>query len=107
MYVVAMDTLLPCQQKQVLITLLFEDIRTSFLVHTFLKATAISGIPCCYGYLVILATEAGGYNIAVEDIQTSYLLQMFLEVLVIYGISCGYGHNVTMATEACTCNNTV
>ena len=89
---------------QVLITLLFEGIRTSYLVHTFLEATAISGIPCCYGYLVILATEIGAYNMLFESIQTSYLVQMFLEVLEISGISCCYGHHVTMATEARTCN---
>ena len=79
MYVVAMDTLLPCQQKQVLITLLFEGIRTSFLVHTFLKATAISGIPCCYGYLVILATEAGGYNIALKIYKLHICCRCFLK----------------------------
>ena len=60
-----MDTLLPWQQKQGLITLLFEDIRTSYLVHTFLEATAISGMSCFYGYLVTIATEAGADNIAV------------------------------------------
>ena len=60
-----MDTLLPWQQKQVLITLLFEGIRTSYLVHTFLEGTEISGISCCYGYFVTMATEAGTYNIAV------------------------------------------
>ena len=51
--------------QQVLITLLFEGIGILFLVHTFLEATAISGISCCHGHLVILATEAGAYNIAV------------------------------------------
>ena len=60
-----MDILLPWQQKRVLKTLLFEGIRTSYLVRTFLEATAISGIACCYGYLVTLATETGAYNIAV------------------------------------------
>ena len=60
-----MDILLPWQQKHAPITLLFEGIRTSYLLHTFLEATAISGVTCCYGYLVILATEAGAYNIAV------------------------------------------
>ena len=35
-----MDTLLPWQQKQVLITLQFEGIRTSYLVHSFLETTA-------------------------------------------------------------------
>ena len=59
-----MDTLLPWQQKQVLIALLLEGIRTSHLVYTFLEATAISGITCCYGYLVTMATEADAYNIA-------------------------------------------
>ena len=62
----AMDTLLPWQKKQVLITLLFEGIRTSYLVYTFLEATAISGIACCYGCLVTIATEAGAYNIAFQ-----------------------------------------
>ena len=27
--------------------------------------TAVTGITCCYGYLVTMATEAGAYNIAV------------------------------------------
>ena len=56
--------MLPWQQKQVLITLLLEGIRTSYLVHSFLEATAIFGIACCYGYLVTMATEVGAYNIA-------------------------------------------
>ena len=60
-----MDTLLPLQQKQVLITLLFEGIGTLFLVHTFLEPTAVSGVTCCYGYLVAMATEASTYNIDV------------------------------------------
>ena len=42
-----------------------EGIRTSYLVHTFLEAIAISDISCRYGYLVTMATEAGTYNIAV------------------------------------------
>ena len=57
--------LLPWQQKQVLITLLFEGIRTLYLVHAFLEATAVSGIACCYGYLVTMATKSGAYNIGV------------------------------------------
>ena len=48
-----------------LITLLFEGISTSYSVHTSLELTAISGITCCYGYLVTMATEVGAYNIAV------------------------------------------
>ena len=70
-----MDILLPSQQKHALIVLLlvllFEGIRTSYLLHTFLEATAIFGISCCYGYLVTMATKAGAYNIAVEGIRTS------------------------------------
>ena len=31
----------------------------------FLVPTAVSGITCCYGYLVTMATEADTYNIAV------------------------------------------
>ena len=60
-----MDTLLPWQQKHALITLLFEGIRTSYLVHIFLAETAISGIICCFGYLVTMATEVGNYNIRI------------------------------------------
>ena len=44
--------------------MLFEGIRTSYLVYAFLEATEISGISC-YGYFVTMATEAGTYNIAV------------------------------------------
>ena len=61
-----MNTLLPWQQKHVLITLLLEGIRILYLLHAFLEATAIIGITCCYGYLVTMATEAGAYNIAVR-----------------------------------------
>ena len=61
-----MDILLPWQQKHALITLLFEGIGTLLLVHIFLEPTAVSGITCCYGYLVTMATEAGTYNIAVQ-----------------------------------------
>ena len=78
-----MDTLLPWQQKQVLITLLFEGIRTSYLVHTFLEATAISGITCCYGYLVTIA-----------------LLQWQQKEVLITLLFEGIGYHVTMATEA-------
>ena len=59
-----MDILLPWQQKHALMTLLFEGIRTSYLLHKFLEATAISGIHCCYGYLDTVATKVGVYNIA-------------------------------------------
>ena len=59
-----MVILLPWQQKHALITLLFEGIRTSYLLHTVLEAKAISGITCCYGYLVTMVTKAGAYNIA-------------------------------------------
>ena len=51
--------------KHALTTLLFEGIRTLYLLHTFLEATAISGISCCYRYLVTMTTKAGAYNIAV------------------------------------------
>ena len=57
-----MDTLLPWQHNQVLIALMFEGIKT-FIFGAHIPA--ISGITCCYGYLVTMATEAGAYNIAV------------------------------------------
>ena len=52
-----MDLLIPWQQKHALITLLFEGIRTIYLLRTFLEATAISGINCFYGYLVTMAKK--------------------------------------------------
>ena len=36
-----------------------------FSTH-ILEPTAVSGITCCYGYLVTMATEAVTYNIAVS-----------------------------------------
>ena len=39
-----MDTLLPWQQKHVLIALLFEVVGTSFLVQRSIEATAICGM---------------------------------------------------------------
>ena len=63
-----MDILLPWQQKHALITLLFGGIRTSYLLHTFLEATAISGINCFYGYIVTMTTKASAYSIAFHNI---------------------------------------
>ena len=45
-------------KKDTFITLTFEGIRTSHLVHICLRALAIYGITCCYGNLVTMATEA-------------------------------------------------
>ena len=59
-----MDILSPWQQIHALITLLFEGIRTSYLLRTFLEAIAISGISCCYRQLVTMETKEGAYNIA-------------------------------------------
>ena len=87
-----LDILLPWQQKHPLITLLFEGIRTSYLLDTFLEATAISGISCCCGYLVTMTTRAGAYNIVFEGIRTSYLVHTFLEATAISGIDCYLGN---------------
>ena len=95
-----MDTLLPWQQKQVLITLLFEHIRASYLVYTLREATAISGITCCYGYLVTWQQKQMLITLRFEGIRTSYLVHTFLEATAISGIACCYGYIVTMATEA-------
>ena len=62
---VAMDTLLSWQQKQMLITLLFEGTQTLYLVQMFLEVLVISGISCCYGHNVTMVTEACTCNIAV------------------------------------------
>ena len=35
----------------------------SYLVHTVLEVTTVSGIKYCYEHFVILATEAGAYNV--------------------------------------------
>ena len=72
----------------------------SYLVHTFLEATTVTGITYCYEYFVILATRAGAYKLLFEGIQILYLVQMFFEVFVISFIFCCYGYNVTVATEA-------
>ena len=62
---VVMDTLLPWQQKHVLIALLFEVVGTSYLVQRSIEATAICGMICCYGHLVTMATEACAYSFTV------------------------------------------
>ena len=51
-----MDALLLWQQRHVLIILLFEDIKTSSLVHRLHEATETHGVTCCYGNLVTMAT---------------------------------------------------
>ena len=76
-----MDTLLPWQQKQVLITLLLEGIRTSYLMHTFLEVTAISGISCCHGYLVTMTTEAGICNITVGRYKNFKVFHIFNSII--------------------------
>ena len=94
-----MDALLLWQQKQVLVTLLFEGIRTSYLVHIFLEATSISGIICCHGHLVTMATEASAYKIVFQGIRASYLVFTFLKATAIFGITCCYGYLVIFAIE--------
>ena len=51
--------------KDTFITLAFESIRTSYLVHVGLLAMATYGITHCYGNLVTMATEACVCNFAV------------------------------------------
>ena len=51
--------------KDAFITLAFQGIQTSYLVHIGLLAMAIYGITHCYGNLVTMATEACFYNFAV------------------------------------------
>ena len=51
--------------KDTFITLAFEGIRTSYLVHIGLLAMAIYGITHCYENLVTMATEACVCNFAV------------------------------------------
>ena len=51
--------------KDTFITLAFEGIPTSYLVHIGLLAMAIYGITHCYGNLVTMATEACVCNFAV------------------------------------------
>ena len=58
---VAMDIMLPWQQKHVFVTLLFEGIGTLSLVHIHFEARAIRFIICCYGHFL----SAGAYNIDV------------------------------------------
>ena len=103
-----MGTLLPLQQKHVLIALLFEVVGTSYLVQRSIEATAICGMICCYGHLVTMATEACAIiALLFEVVGTSYLLQRSIEVTAICGMICCYGHIVTMATEACAYSFTV
>ena len=50
-FLVAMDTLLSWQQKQMVITLLFEDIQTSYLVQMFLEVIfqkTVKELVCVY-----------------------------------------------------------
>ena len=51
--------------KDTFITLAFEGIRTSYLVHIGLLAMAIYGITHCYGNFVTMATGACVCNFAV------------------------------------------
>ena len=51
--------------KDTFITLAFEGIRTSYLVHIGLPAMTIYGITHCYGNLFTMATEACVCNFAV------------------------------------------
>ena len=54
---VAMKTLLPWQQRHVLITLLFKGKWASYLVHRSLEATATHALTCWHGNPVTMATE--------------------------------------------------
>ena len=99
-----MDILLPWQQKHALITLLFEGIKTSYLLHRFLEATAISSISCFYGYLVTMTTKQVLITLLFEGIRISYLVHTFLEATTVSGITCCYGYFVILATETCAYN---
>ena len=54
-----MDTLLPWQQRHVLIALLFEVVGTLYLVQISMEAT---GMICCYEHFVTMAAEACAYS---------------------------------------------
>ena len=67
-----MATLVPWQQRNKFITLLFEGkqtsywtsyfIWTSYLVHIYVEAVAVNGITCCHRNLATMATQACAYK---------------------------------------------
>ena len=65
MWLAAMETLSPWQQKPAFVTLLFEGIWTPYLLPRSFEATAIHHMSCCYGNHVTMATEACISNFAV------------------------------------------
>ena len=62
---VAMETLLPWQQRQMLTSLLFESKWISYLVQRSFQTTAIHHMICCTGNLVTMATKTYAYIFAV------------------------------------------
>ena len=67
-----------CLLKLTFITLAFKGVRTSYLVNMCLQVMTINGIPCWYGNVVTMATEAYILNFAL----TSYLVHRSLEPTV-------------------------
>ena len=68
LWLVAMDILLPWQQRHTCLFLLFEGLQISYLVYTSLGATAIHCSICCCGNVVAMATEAYLQTVAFEGI---------------------------------------
>ena len=91
-FLVAMDTLLSWQQKQVLITLLFEGIQTSYLVQMFLEALVISGIFVAMGIMLPWQQTHVLVTILFEGIGTLSLVHIHFEARAIPFIICCYGH---------------
>ena len=100
-FLVAMDTMLPGQQKHVLAALLFEGVGNLSLIHTRFEATAIPGIICL---LWTLFYEQVPITLLFEGTETSFFVHTFFETTAVCRIVCCFGHLVTIATKACTCD---
>ena len=81
-YVVSMDTLLPWQQKQVLITLLFITFFHIWCTHSLRQQQSLV-LPIAMDTLLSWQQKQVLITLLFEAIQSSYLVQMFLEVFVI------------------------
>ena len=54
---VAVEILLPWQQKHTFITVAFEGKEAKYLVQVFLEVITIHGVSCCYENLVTMVTK--------------------------------------------------
>ena len=92
--IVAMETLVPWQQANFAISLLFDSILSSYFAHMFLETRHILGVRGCYGTTVTMATNDCSITQQYGSILSSNLMHMFLWTKCIIGLPCYNGNTV-------------